>query len=76
MVKENIDSHAALMLLSRLLHAPSSAFAVAGTKDKRAVTVQQVTAHKVQLQGNSSHAQQATWGCRVRPSNHEHELCS
>ena len=47
LVKENLDSHAALMLLSRMLHVPASAFNVEGTKDKRGVTVQQVTAHKV-----------------------------
>ena len=47
LAKENLDSHACLSLLSRLLHVPSSAFAVAGTKDKRGVTVQQVTANKV-----------------------------
>ncbi|KAK9796674.1 hypothetical protein WJX73_005450 [Symbiochloris irregularis] len=47
LAKENLDSHACLSLLSRLLHVPASAFAVAGTKDKRGVTVQQVTANKI-----------------------------
>lgn len=47
MAKENLDSHAALALLARFAHAPPGVFAVAGTKDKRGVTVQHVTAHKV-----------------------------
>ncbi len=37
----------ALSLLARTVHCSAAAFGVAGTKDKRAVTVQQVTAFKV-----------------------------
>lgn len=45
--KENLETQAALGLLSRWLHCPSSAFSIAGTKDKRGVTVQEVTVFKV-----------------------------
>ncbi|BDA41229.1 Multisubstrate pseudouridine synthase 7 [Coccomyxa sp. Obi] len=45
--KENMDSGHALSLLARTVHCSTAAFGVAGTKDKRAVTVQQVTAFKV-----------------------------
>ncbi|KAK9908622.1 hypothetical protein WJX75_000533 [Coccomyxa subellipsoidea] len=45
--KENLDSGHALSLLARTVHCSPSCFGVAGTKDKRAVTVQQVTAFKV-----------------------------
>ncbi|EIE24990.1 tRNA pseudouridine synthase D [Coccomyxa subellipsoidea C-169] len=45
--KENMDSGHALSLLARAVHCSPSCFGVAGTKDKRAVTVQQVTAFKV-----------------------------
>ncbi|CAL8462051.1 g1582 [Coccomyxa elongata] len=45
--KENMDSGHALSLLARTVHCSAAAFGVAGTKDKRAVTVQQVTAFKV-----------------------------
>lgn len=47
--KENMDSGHALSLLARTVHCSPSCFGVAGTKDKRAVTVQQVTAFKVTL---------------------------
>ena len=45
--KENMDSGAALALLGRSLHCAPGALGCAGTKDRRAVTVQHVTAHKV-----------------------------
>ncbi|KAK9809841.1 hypothetical protein WJX72_000220 [[Myrmecia] bisecta] len=47
MYKENTDTQAALTVLARYLHCGTRNFAVAGTKDKRAVTVQQVTVQKV-----------------------------
>ena len=47
--KENMDSGAALALLSRSLHCAPGSLGTAGTKDKRAVTVQPVTAFKVLL---------------------------
>ena len=45
--KENMDSAHALGFMTRLLHVSQSCLCVAGTKDKRAVTVQHVTAFKV-----------------------------
>lgn len=45
--KENMDSTHALGFMTRLLHVSQSCLCVAGTKDKRAVTVQHVTAFKV-----------------------------
>ena len=45
--KENLDSGAALALLARTLHCSLASLGLAGTKDKRAVTVQHVTAYKV-----------------------------
>lgn len=45
--KENMDSGNALSLLARSVHCSPACFGIAGTKDKRAVTVQQVTAYKV-----------------------------
>ena len=45
--KENMDGSHALGCIARLLHIQQSSLSVAGTKDKRAVTVQHVTAFKV-----------------------------
>ena len=45
--KENMDSSGALALLARTLRCSPSSLGIAGNKDKRAVTVQQVTAYKV-----------------------------
>ncbi|KAK9818577.1 hypothetical protein WJX74_001807 [Apatococcus lobatus] len=45
--KENIDSHMAISLIARMLHGRPNHFQTAGTKDKRGVTCQQVTAWKV-----------------------------
>ena len=42
-----MDTQAALSQLSRFLRCKPSVFGFAGTKDKRAVTVQQVTAHRL-----------------------------
>ena len=55
--KENIDSAHALGLMARLLRVSQSALSVAGTKDKRAVTVQHVTAFKVSQHGAWAHTQ-------------------
>ena len=55
--KENIDSAHALGLMARLLRVSQSALSVAGTKDKRAVTVQHVTAFKVSRRGAWPHTQ-------------------
>eukprot|EP00899_Mesostigma_viride_P015275 jgi/Mesvir1/23749/Mv25773-RA.2 len=45
--KENKDTHDAIGLLSKLSNVPMGSLAFAGTKDKRAVTTQAVTAFKV-----------------------------
>lgn len=45
--KQNIDTHNALSMISKMLHINHKVFSVAGTKDKRAITVQWVTAFKV-----------------------------
>lgn len=45
--KENMDTQNALGALARALHCGPKIFAVAGTKDKRAVTVQRVTAFRM-----------------------------
>ena len=45
--KENRDTHDALAQLARALRLPPNALGFAGTKDKRAVTAQRVTAFKV-----------------------------
>ena len=42
-----MDSGGALALLARTLRCSPSSLGIAGNKDKRAVTVQQVTAYKV-----------------------------
>ncbi|KAF8060524.1 leucine--tRNA ligase [Scenedesmus sp. PABB004] len=47
MLKENMDTQAALSVISRMLHAHGRCFGFAGTKDKRGVTAQWVTAHKI-----------------------------
>lgn len=44
--KENTDSQAALSSIASSIHVNHKCFAVAGTKDKRGVTVQAVTAYK------------------------------
>ena len=44
--KENTDSQAALSSIASAIHVNHKCFAVAGTKDKRGVTVQAVTAYK------------------------------
>ncbi|XP_070557644.1 pseudouridylate synthase 7 homolog [Ptychodera flava] len=45
--KENKDTMDALNLLARLLRIPHNVFSFAGNKDKRAITVQEVTAYRV-----------------------------
>jgi tRNA pseudouridine13 synthase len=45
--KENMETQHALGTLARALHCGPKVFAVAGTKDKRGVTVQRVTAFRV-----------------------------
>lgn len=47
LAKENMDTQSALGVLGRLLHVKPSAFGFAGTKDKRGVTCQYVTAYRV-----------------------------
>ena len=47
MHKENMDSQQALGYLAKLLHVNHKLLGVAGTKDKRGVTVQQVTAFRI-----------------------------
>ncbi|XP_077981805.1 pseudouridylate synthase 7 homolog [Glandiceps talaboti] len=46
--KENIETMNAINLLARLLRIPHHLFSFAGTKDKRAITVQEVTAYRVE----------------------------
>jgi tRNA pseudouridine13 synthase len=45
--KQNIDTHNALSMISKMLRINPKVFSVAGTKDKRAITVQWATAFKV-----------------------------
>jgi hypothetical protein len=45
--KENKDSHEAMGLVGKMLGVLPRAFGYAGTKDKRGVTVQHVTLHRV-----------------------------
>ena len=45
--KENKDTMDAINLLAKLLRLNTKSFAYAGTKDRRAVTVQQVSTYKV-----------------------------
>ncbi|KAG7671010.1 hypothetical protein Ndes2437A_g04655 [Nannochloris sp. 'desiccata'] len=45
--KENVDTHHALMSMAKALHLNAKVFNVAGTKDKRGVTVQWATAYSV-----------------------------
>jgi tRNA pseudouridine13 synthase len=45
--KQNIDTHNALSMISKMLRINQKVFSVAGTKDKRAITVQWATAFKV-----------------------------
>ena len=53
LVKENVDTHAALWQLGRAVNLPASAFQVAGTKDKRAVTTQRVSVSRSRHAGVS-----------------------
>jgi tRNA pseudouridine13 synthase len=50
MEKVNLDSSQALFTMARLLHISNNSLSVAGTKDKRAVTSQWVTAYQVHPQ--------------------------
>nr|XP_002741613.2 PREDICTED: pseudouridylate synthase 7 homolog [Saccoglossus kowalevskii] len=45
--KENKDTMDAINLISKLLRKPSHLFSFAGTKDKRAITVQELTAYRM-----------------------------
>jgi tRNA pseudouridine13 synthase len=47
LLKENSDTHHTLISMSKVLHINANVFNVAGTKDKRGVTVQWVTAFSV-----------------------------
>lgn len=47
MLKENMDTQAALGVIARMLHCQPRSFGFAGTKDKRGVTTQWVTLWKV-----------------------------
>ncbi|KAL6778573.1 hypothetical protein ACKKBF_B15330 [Auxenochlorella protothecoides x Auxenochlorella symbiontica] len=47
MYKENMESQAALSLLGSKLHVSAKVFGIAGTKDKRGCTCQEVTAFRV-----------------------------
>lgn len=46
MLKENMDTQAALTIISRMVHCHMKNFGFAGTKDKRGVTTQFVTLWK------------------------------
>jgi len=59
LLKENLDTAGALAILQRHLRCGKAALATAGTKDKRAITCQHVTAFK---------ARAGTRGCRWRPA--------
>lgn len=48
--KENKDTMEAVCLLAKLVHAKTSSFSYAGTKDRRGVTSQEVRAYRVQAQ--------------------------
>ncbi|KAJ1500742.1 multisubstrate pseudouridine synthase 7, partial [Coelomomyces lativittatus] len=45
--KENMDTLEAIRYLSHFLHVPESHFAFAGTKDKRAITIQRCTVFRI-----------------------------
>ena len=60
--KENMDTGVALGLLARLLHCNPSVLNTAGTKDRRAVTVQHVTAFKVWAKPKVEVCQRVHWG--------------
>ncbi|KAL0052217.1 hypothetical protein WJX82_010083 [Trebouxia sp. C0006] len=47
LAKTNMDTQQCIGLLTSLIHCKRGVFATAGTKDKRAVTIQSVTAFKV-----------------------------
>jgi hypothetical protein len=59
LLKENLDTAGALAILQRHLRCGKAALATAGTKDKRAITCQHVTAFK---------ARAGARGCRRRPA--------
>ncbi len=59
LLKENLDTAGALAILQRHLRCGKAALATAGTKDKRAITCQHVTAFK---------ARAGACGCRRRPA--------
>ncbi|KAF3913162.1 hypothetical protein AA313_de0204054 [Arthrobotrys entomopaga] len=48
--KENKDTMECLSLLGRFLKLAPKAFSIAGTKDRRAVTVQRISAHKLKAE--------------------------
>ncbi|KAL9584002.1 MAG: hypothetical protein Q9212_002385 [Teloschistes hypoglaucus] len=47
--KENMEHNEALSSLARAVHIPRQAFGTAGTKDKRGITVQRVSAYRVDI---------------------------
>ena len=50
LLKRNMDSHETLNLIARYVQRNARAFSIAGTKDKRGVTCQWVTAERVNAQ--------------------------
>ncbi|XP_071810344.1 pseudouridylate synthase 7 homolog [Asterias amurensis] len=50
MQKENIEVNDALTLISKYLHVRRQSFGFSGTKDKRGVTVQEVTVYRVEAE--------------------------
>ncbi|KAJ3039678.1 hypothetical protein HDV00_012022 [Rhizophlyctis rosea] len=49
MYKENKDSMEAIALIAKLIRSTTKTFTFAGTKDKRAITVQRVSAYRVPM---------------------------
>eukprot|EP01127_Copromyxa_protea_P007970 TRINITY_DN1812_c0_g3_i1.p1 TRINITY_DN1812_c0_g3~~TRINITY_DN1812_c0_g3_i1.p1 ORF type:complete len:726 (+),score=254.94 TRINITY_DN1812_c0_g3_i1:197-2179(+) len=62
--KENKETTAVLELIAKTIKVKSNVFDVAGTKDKRAVTSQRVTAYKVPAQ-KLIDASQRLWGLKT-----------
>ncbi|KAJ3109118.1 hypothetical protein HDU96_007328 [Phlyctochytrium bullatum] len=48
--KENLETMAAINQLAKTMRVPFKAFTFAGTKDKRGITVQKITGHRIDLE--------------------------
>ncbi|CAE7568994.1 PUS7 [Symbiodinium natans] len=70
--KENCDTGEAVSSIARCVGRSAKQFSFAGTKDRRAVTVQQVCAHRLPIDQLRRSVLHRLWDKRVRISNLEY----